>query len=908
LLAAPGCSSDGSKPGTDAQLPEVLDTLVDTSPGDTAQDTLEVLADLRDTLDLPDGATDTGPLPDTDAAPDLETSSDVPKDLGQDLEVHLGETTDPDAGTLDGATDTGSPDTSPDTLQDTVQAPDTTELPSDEYYSSAELAIRILGPDSSGWGAVVGGVITVSGVVMGQPDRIEWEIDSDEDQGGFSTGLPFFVTSKIVLTPGDNLVTVYAKKGQKLVQDSIRITYNPAFQFGSRLEVRPGGIFVGEKNELVFTMAGGIYNNYDPLTLKLCESTPSGICVSDVHQMVDDGQVEVSGDEVGDDGVYTWKRSYQFTEAGRLCFRAHVLVAAGYQHYTAYSPVTCVDVVDHLTKASCEAIRGLHQQANNLYGTTLVASGSEAQAQAAVVSLLKGQSQVAEVGTVVAGQGVWVRYKSGILGALNFRRAGTRGGYEEDPEPPPTEPGSILAALGETEVKIGSKEALILSPFRSEFGVQDEGNFVYNLLKKSECPPYVISGPYNDYGAGLELFQNLRRYGIVALVTHGDAYFRQLPDEYKEDYGWHHLGSQEVLWTGEALDCNRLLQEQAFCGDEGPCPMGTNCVLTQSSGQGNSKVRGVCVDNKQIDLMRGRLVLGVDRYGVLPAHIARHRGEGYPQSLIYLGACRSLWNGTLAMELFAAGATTIAGFSGVVTSKFAYAMGTRLFSGMIEETKLSGAAMPVVDEDEDNPGSRFRLFGGRTTNIFDSEILNQSWERGRLVGWQSSGDGRVVSKLGITTPVEGKFMSLVSTGMGYTTQTGAIEQTFCIPADKSILSFYWKFYSEEFKEWCDSEYQDSFQASLESKFGLLKPVDVWINSLCAPEDCKKSACGAMYTGLEHADVAFDVGGVWSNAWQKAELNVVGVAGRGPVKLRFSTADTGDSIYDTAVLIDAVKLR
>jgi hypothetical protein len=811
---------------------------------------------------------------------------------------------------LDGASDTVLPDTALDTLQDTAQPLDTTELPSDDYYSSAELAIRILGPDSSGWGSVVGGVITVSGVVMGQPDRIEWEIDTDEDQGGFSTGLPFFVTSKIVLTPGDNLVTVYAKKGQKLVQDRILITYNPAFQFGSRLEVRPGGIFVGEKNELVFTMAGGIYNNYDPLTLKLCESTPSGFCVSDVHQLVDDGQVEVSGDEVGGDGVFTWKRSYQFTESGRLCFRAHVLVSAGYQHYTAYSPVTCVDVVEHFTKASCEAVRALHQQANALYSATLVSSGNNPiAARTAVVDLLSANALVSEVGTSVASYGVWVRYKSGILGALGFRTPGTRGGgSDEDQDPNLLEPGSILAALGETEVKIGSKEALIVSPYRSEFGVKDECNFIYNLFKKSECPPYVIAGPYNDFAAGLELFQNLRRYGIIALVTHGDAYFKQLPDEYKEEYGWHHLGSQEVLWTGEALDCNRLLQEQAFCGDEGPCPMGTNCVLTQSSGQGNSKVRGVCVDNKQIDLMRGRLVLGVDRYGVLPSHIARHRGDGYPQSLIYLGACRSLWNGTLAMEFFAAGATTIAGFSGVVTSKFAYAMGTRLFSGMIEETKLSGEAMPVVDEDDANPGSRFRLFGGRTTNIFDSEILNQSWERGRLVGWQSSGDGRVVSKLGITTPVEGKFMSLVSTGMGYTTQTGAIEQTFCIPADKSVLSFYWKFYSEEFKEWCDSEYQDSFQASLESKFGLLKPVDVWINSLCSPTDCKKSVCGAQYAGLNQSDVEFDVGGVWNTPWQKAELNIAGVAGKGPVKLRFSTADTGDSIYDTAVLVDAVKLR
>jgi hypothetical protein len=151
-------------------------------------------------------------------------------------------------------------------------------------------------------------------------------------------------------------------------------------------------------------------------------------------------------------------------------------------------------------------------------------------------------------------------------------------------------------------------------------------------------------------------------------------------------------------------------------------------------------------------------------------------------------------------------------------------------------------------------------------------------------------------------------MSLISTGMGYTTQTGSIEQTFCIPADKTVLSFYWKFYSEEFKEWCDSEYQDSFQASLESKFGLLKPVDVWINGLCAPGDCKKATCGAQYAGLNQSDVEFDVGGVWNTPWQKAELNVAGVAGKGPVKLRFNASDTGDSIYDTAVLLDAVKFR
>ena len=113
-------------------------------------------------------------------------------------------------------------------------------------------------------------------------------------------------------------------------------------------------------------------------------------------------------------------------------------------------------------------------------------------------------------------------------------------------------------------------------------------------------------------------------------------------------------------------------------------------------------------------------------------------------------------------------------------------------------------------KDPDSPDNRLRLFGANNLDIMNADIINPSFENGDLTGWTKKGDGRVISKLGISTPVHGKFMGVISTGLGFTVQTGEISQNFCIPGDKSGFKFYWKFFSEEFKEWCGSAYQDTF--------------------------------------------------------------------------------------------------
>jgi hypothetical protein len=374
--------------------------------------------------------------------------------------------------------------------------------------------------------------------------------------------------------------------------------------------------------------------------------------------------------------------------------------------------------------------------------------------------------------------------------------------------------------------------------------------------------------------------------------------------EAKKGYEWHHQGSQELIWTGDKVDCSKLVQSTPACSGPGTCPEGSECVIQAAS---QTTVSGLCVDLKQVDLRRGRAVLGPDTYGILPAFIGRHRGNGLPNSLVYLGSCRSMWNGSLALELIAAGAKAVLGYSGYVTSAFAYEQATKFFSTLIQGPALTGDALSVpAIEDPANPGTKLRMLGAANLNVTDSDLVGASWEKGNLTGWNKEGDGRVIERLGITVPPDGKFMATISTGMGYTPQTGEINQMFCIPPDKVEMCFFWKFFSEEFVEYCGSIFQDTFEATVEGEEGIITAVSASVDDLCPPEQCV--GCGSQFEGLSPADVMFDIGDVWMTTWRKSCINIMALAGQGAVTLRFFCTDKGDSIFDTVVLIDAVEFK
>jgi hypothetical protein len=273
----------------------------------------------------------------------------------------------------------------------------------------------------------------------------------------------------------------------------------------------------------------------------------------------------------------------------------------------------------------------------------------------------------------------------------------------------------------------------------------------------------------------------------------------------------------------------------------------------------------------------------------------------------------------------------------------------------VESAWAKGRVVPLFDaidggvvgdhhmggQDPGNPGTVWRLFGDAELDLAASGILNGSFEAGTAAGWVVDGDARVISQLGVTMPAAGQSMGLVSTGLGYTVQTGTLEQSFCIPADTPQVALDWKFYSEEFKEYCGSQFQDAFQAVLTGSGGQLTLVDVKVDDLCGygdgqcdpcpspvacdiecmgGEGCEYNPstgtctgayncqCGKWFKGLIPSDVSFDQNGVYNIIWQKASQNIQYLAGSGQVTLRLYASDTGDSIFDTVILVDAITFK
>ncbi len=752
-------------------------------------------------------------------------------------------------------------------------------------YPSRELNVRIVGPSGRGHAVVSGSIAEVNGVVFGDADSITWQ--TANGAVGAAHGAPFFQTDPITLTPGDNLVTVTAKNAAGTASDSLTITYNPTFSFQDRLRANPRVVKVGKVTEVNATIAIGKGSNIVLNSVTLFRVDKDFNTKTTYGVMVDDGSIGSSGDEIKQDGNYTRKISLNESAPGDVFLRASVTVQSNGSKYTAYSDVLRIEAVQEIAAGDCTAAMAALADAKKAAD----AAGGGAVGQKAAIDSLKANGAVDTAGaasTDASGtsHGAWVRFKTGILGAVNANPDGTRGGGSEAAGAPPADNETL------TSVQVQSKRALMLDPFAAKLGAT-EVSAAATQMAATQCPAYSVDA-FKDAAANLSWFRHMYDYGIVAVAGHGDAYFSDMAADVKAQYDWHHSGSQEVVWTGHAVQCDYFAKAGTVktCSDLQPCGPESECFLNKVGGS------GVCVDHLTADVRRGRAILGSDGvYGITPGFIARHAEQKYPKSLVYLGVCRGLWNGTLAGELFAAGAAAVSGYNGFVSSEFANKWGKTFFDNLIGQKQLSGVAHVSI-QDASHPGTFFSLLGARNLDAAYSDILNPSWESGNLEGWLKTGDGRVISQLGAAGPVAGKYMGIISTGLGYTATVGELKQRFCIPPGKQTFSFWWKYYSEEFLEFCGSQYQDQFLCKLEAKPPFVKTVvDVKIDTICNAQ--------AQYS-LKPADVGFDINGVYMTTWQHGTADVTPFAGNGNVLLRFFATDAGDGVYDTAVLIDKVE--
>ncbi len=737
--------------------------------------------------------------------------------------------------------------------------------------------VRVLHPTGRPVVAVPGGRVVLGGLLAGAVDAL-----TIEGAGAPVTVVPqaWWSSDPIDLQLGDNALTVTVRRGDFSASDTIVVTSTPGLDAPVPV-LRPDAGFVGDTVRFRVAFALGASAPADLDRLALYRVGQDGLPAGEgdfLGRPRDDGLLAEHGDEIAGDGVFSVRATVSCEADGPLRFRVQVPVTTG-DGYLAYSPVAELDCIPRVPREECQdAVAAVNAAAARWEATR---AGGEAVARQAVLDLLAGMPDVAESGAG-EGSGAWLRMSSGLLGVASLAPEGLRSGP-------------------------AARRVALLDPVTSSPSGQDEVTALEQALRVRDCPRPVRSGPFHGAEVGPSRLRASTGVGLLALAAHGDLFFEGMSRVARDALGWTHDAPVEALELGAPLSCDALLAGPVACSDRVACPGDAECVITDADG---TDLSGVCVDHVQADLRRGRLAVAPGGLAVLPAFLERHVRDPMPDSLAYLGACRSLDAGPLAAAFLAAGARTVVGWTGRPTSDGAIRIGSEVLAGLASGTPIGTAVAATAPDAASPDGARLVVLGDESWSMAGGDLVDGGFDRGDLAPWSVSGDARVVTRFGESQPVAGKFLAALSTGLGYGVQGAVLRQPLCLPPGVRTLSFWWRLYSEEFPEGCGAKHPDAFAARLASDGGVEVPLLTrTINDLCDPSDCQACCRDGACQGLQDAEMSFDQGGVRKTpSWQKVEADVSAFAGRGPVDLVLEARDRGDSAFDTAVLVDSIEIR
>jgi hypothetical protein len=752
------------------------------------------------------------------------------------------------------------------------ESPPSTGLP----FPSNEAGVRITSPTGTGTVLYAGATVTLAGIAVGDLTSLKWKSETDE---GLIPIAAYWSAPGIALKPGDNSITVVAIGVDGVERsDSIVITSRPAAALlgDVRVSAYPSSILRDEPTRVQLSVKLEL-GSVDPDQITLSRVTPEGVGISppESTKLRDDGQNigDDRCDAVPGDRVFSACKVVKAQQNETYCYRAFIGGLAGDQ--VAESPVTCIDLATRITATQCFEVTQVLKQAQSAYAEEnshtegIEAALSEITASSAALGLSKA-------GKAIGGYGIWLQFETGLLAAVPL---GVPPGYRSRPD---------------------SRKAVIHAPIPTL-----EQNQISSRLTEDTCPPWSSDVPLEGAEATTDTLRQMSDLGILAFTGHGGAFFDgSVP-------GATHNGAQEVLWTGENVDCAQLPATSSLCTSDSDCPMGGDCILLGSD-------TGQCRNATQVDLGLARLTMSPTVYGILPSFVDEYSQGKLPNSLVWASACHSAFNGSLAMSFLAGGAASYVGYSGLVRDEFATEVASRAFEGLISNGDTAGDAV-CFTEDPATAGNRVRLFGSTATSLDTSGIINAGFENPDGAGWITDGNARQVGSFCGVLPEFGAVMALINTALGGAGLTGSFTQTFCIPAGTNNLTFWWRYLTSEPEVICGGDkYADRWRVSLTRRDGTRVEIKSCTRDdmceydvgLCQPKPCgppSDCGCGACYqpvTLVEDCD--FDGQPVTSTSFIKETFNVSSFAGGGPVTLEVDLL--GDSLNASSLLIDEIQFQ
>ena len=726
--------------------------------------------------------------------------------------------------------------------------------------------LHITSPTPEEWYSSPDDKVSLEGTVTDKSGvaEVSWKTEKGED-GTASVEDDTFKAENIKLEKGDNKITVSAKdkKGNKS-ETELNVSYNKDVTFGE-IKLNPNFLYKGEsKKEITVNAEVEPAEGKTLDKVKLYEVKDSD--KNEVSEMLDNGEV-ANGDDVPEDSVFSAKKGFESDKDEPISLRVGVTLSD--ESDVIYSAVVNINVLKKPSEAQVSKLIETNKDLNKKFNELKKDKSPQAAAQALLDYIQKSKKDVvSNSGISEDGTGVWWQDKeTGILAGVSNFDEEIKGAPADNSSAgtklasTPTLTPKAYAAPKKSKNEVVNTKALYLGPYLHDFKNSDDYHDGWQTIKNSKCPECQTTEK-KDAEVKVDDFKTLSNYGLVMISSHGDTWF-------KGKMASGNKGAQVITYTDQTADLDSIL-------------------------------------NYLPDLLANRLAIGYgDVFVVLPSYVRAYNGT-FPGSLVYVSACRSAYNGSLGAAFLAKGAKGYLGFSEYVNAKYAKEVAGVFYKNFMDKGKEAKESFDTaVKEKGANDKSKgykkgkgaaasFKYWGVSDLKMGGKELQNAGFEEG-LVGWQAEGDARAVSRLGSLKPQEGKRMAIISTGLGSVSDSNSsLIQKICGKEGKAKVSFKYNFVSEEPMEYVGSQYDDNFTVVVTIKSNGKTLLERTINnSAWIP------IAGINFAGGD--STTFHTG------WATVSSDLGDIKADDKLEIVFRVKDKGDSIYDSAALIDDIQL-
>jgi hypothetical protein len=608
-----------------------------------------------------------------------------------------------------------------------------------------------------------------------------------------------------------------------------------------------------------------------------------------IGYLYDSGKL-TDGDDIKGDNIYSGIFYLTQPATGQLTIRATAQVKQGTGiSVSGNSDQTVVSILADLTSKELNDLATTQETGTSKLDSLLAGNPDNlATAVSQLKTWLQSQSTVESV-EMDNGSSVRIKYKSGIYGAIVASLEDvngsvyTKGGYTSEP---PRNKSVKIPLYKQTRGKyitsntikkashfdaslnpeiIGNRNVLIYAPFDSYFAPVIMSPSITQILNNSGFD-FVIT-TYSNQDANISVLSNLTDYGLVIFDTHGSG---------GKEFG-----------TGEFVDTNASVYQDTYKAmlKAGKLSIWKHVTISKT---------GTVKNKKDIYAIRAPFISDL--------------ANTFPNSVIFNGSCESTMNPDLGNAFIGKGAKAYYGFSKVVNTPFCSRMADTVVKRLAADLKTSSEAFMTGQSDPTKPYAIYQLVKGANDVHYADSLINGDFEYGKMYGWTKTGDGRVISQLDYLSPTGGSYMGIISTGLGFTTTTGRISQTFTVDKTQTELTIHWNFLSEEFLEYIGSAYQDYFKVVIKTSDGVENVLmDKTIDGIAEEFGASYPPPVAGNLISVSPEIVFDQGDVYMTDWQTSTFDVSAYQGK-RITLILTANDIGDSFYDTAILLDDIAIK